>query len=88
MANLNKVLLIGNLTRDPELKYTQGGSAVCEIGIAVNRTYKKADGSKAEETTFVDCEAWGRTGETISQYMSKGRQIFIEGRLKLDTWED
>ena len=88
MANLNKVLLIGNLTRDPELKYTQGGTAVCEIGIAVNRTFKKADGSKAEETTFVDCEAWGRTGETISQYMSKGRQIFIEGRIQTRQWED
>jgi len=79
MANYNKVILVGNLTRDPELKYTQGGSAVCEFGIA--------KGQQREETTFVDCNAWGRTGETINQYMAKGRQIMVEGRLKYDTWE-
>jgi single-strand DNA-binding protein len=87
MANFNKVLLIGNLTRDPELKYTQGGTAVCELGLAVNRSYTRQSGEKVEETCFVDCEAWGRQAETISQYMSKGRPIFIEGRLKYDTWE-
>jgi len=87
MANFNKVMLIGNLTRDPELKYTQGGSAVCEFGIATNRTWKTAQGEQREETTFVDCNAWGRTGETINQYMSKGRPIFIEGRLQYDSWE-
>ncbi|MEN8149858.1 MAG: single-stranded DNA-binding protein [Planctomycetota bacterium] len=87
MANYNKVILVGNLTRDPELKYTQGGSAVCEFGMAVNRTWKDQSGVQREETTFVDCNAWGRTGETINQYMSKGRPIFVEGRLKYDSWE-
>lgn len=88
MANLNKVMLIGNLTRDPELKYTPGQQAVCEVGLAVNRKYRTKDGEDREETTFVDCEAWGKQAEVIKQYMSKGRPIFIEGRLKLDTWED
>jgi single-strand DNA-binding protein len=88
MANLNKVMLIGNLTRDPDLKYTPGNQAVCEIGLAVNRKYRTKDGEDREETTFVDCEAWGKQAEVIKQYMAKGRPIFIEGRLKLDTWED
>ena len=88
MANLNKVMLIGNLTRDPELKYTPGNQAVCEIGLAVNRKYRTKEGEDREETTFVDCEAWGKQAEVIKQYMAKGRPIFIEGRLKLDTWED
>jgi len=88
MANLNKVLLMGRLTRDPESRSTQGGSAVVNFGLAVNRTYTRRDsGEKVEETTFVDCEAWGRSGETIARYMSKGRQIFVEGRLKFDSWE-
>jgi len=87
MANYNKVFLIGNLTRDPELKYTQGGTAVCEFGLATNRTWRTPQGEQREETTFVDCAAWGRTGETINQYMSKGRQIFVEGRLRYDSWE-
>ena len=87
MANYNKVILVGNLTRDPELKYTQGGSSVCEFGIATNRTWKTQQGEQREETTFVDCNAWGKTGETINQYMAKGRQIFVEGRLKYDSWE-
>jgi single-strand DNA-binding protein len=88
MANLNKVMLIGNLTRDPELKYTPGNQAVCEVGLAVNRKYRTKDGEDREETTFVDCEAWGKQAEVIKQYMTKGKPIFIEGRLKLDTWED
>ena len=88
MANLNKVMLIGNLTRDPELKYTPGNQAVCEIGLAVNRKYRTKDGEDREETTFVDCEAWGKQAEVLKQYMTKGKPLFIEGRLKLDTWED
>lgn len=88
MANLNKVLLIGRLTRDPETRTTGSGSTVVSFGLAVNRNYTRRDsGERVEETTFVDVEAWGRTGETIARYMRKGRQIFIEGRLKLDTWE-
>jgi single-strand DNA-binding protein len=88
MANLNKVLLIGRLTRDPETRATGGGSSVVQLGLAVNRTYTRRDSNeRVEETCFVDVEAWGRTGETIARYMKKGRQIFIEGRLKFDTWE-
>jgi single-strand DNA-binding protein len=88
MANLNKVLLIGRLTRDPETRSTGGGTSVVQLGLAVNRTYTRRDsGEKVEETCFVDVEAWGRTGETIARYMKKGRQIFIEGRLKFDSWE-
>lgn len=88
MANLNKVLLIGRLTRDPETRATGGGTSVCSFGLAINRTYTKRDSSeKVEETCFVDVEAWGRTAETIARYMRKGRQIFIEGRLKFDSWE-
>lgn len=88
MANLNKVFLMGNLTRDPEVSYTPKGTAVAKIGLAVNRQWTGEDGEKKEEVTFVDVEAWGRQAETIGQYMSKGRPIFIEGRLKLDSWED
>jgi single-strand DNA-binding protein len=88
MANLNKVLLIGRLTRDPESRTTPSGAAVVSLGLAVNRTYTRRDSNeKVEETCFVDVEAWGRTGETIARYMKKGRQIFIEGRLKFDSWE-
>jgi single-strand DNA-binding protein len=86
MASMNKVLLMGNLTRDPELRYTPGGSAVAEFGIAVNRTYKGQDGSKQEEATFVEITAWGRTAELAKQYLGKGRRVFIEGRLKFDQW--
>jgi single-strand DNA-binding protein len=88
MANLNKVMLIGNLTRDPDLKYTPGNQAVCEIGLAVNRKYRTKEGEDREETTFVDCEAWGKQAEVLKQYMTKGKPLFVEGRLKLDTWED
>jgi len=88
MANLNKVLLIGNLTRDPELRQTPKGTAVAQFGIAVNRTFRGEDGQSREEVTFVDLEAWGKQAETIAKFMTKGRPIFIEGRLKLDQWED
>ena len=88
MANLNKVMLIGRLTRDPETRHTQGGNSVTNFGLAVNRTYRRKDSDEqVEETTFVDIEAWGRTGETFARYMKKGRQAYVEGRLKLDTWE-
>jgi single-strand DNA-binding protein len=86
MASLNKVMLIGNLTRDPELRYTPSGSAVCEFGLAMNRAWKSQDGNKQEETTFVDITAWGKTAEFVNQYLTKGRRIFVEGRLKYDQW--
>lgn len=85
--NLNKVMLAGNLTRDPEVRHTSGNTSVCSFGLAVNRRWKSADGEDKEEVTFVDCSAWGKTGETIAQYFSKGRPIYVEGRLKLDQWE-
>ncbi len=88
MANFNKVLLVGNLTRDPELKHTTSNQAVAQIGLAVNRQFNTKDGEKREETTFVDCEAWGRTAEVMCQYLSKGRPVLVEGRLKLDQWQD
>ena len=87
MANYNKVMLMGNLTRDVELKYTPSNTAVANIGLALNRRYTK-DGETKEETTFVECEAWGRTAEVMNQYLKKGRPVFVEGRLKLDTWQD
>lgn len=86
MANLNKVLLIGRLTRDPELRYTPSGAAVAEFGLAVNRFFKGKDGNRQEDTTFVDITAWGKTAELAQQYLKKGRQVFIEGYLKLDQW--
>ncbi|MSU57691.1 MAG: single-stranded DNA-binding protein [Pedosphaera sp.] len=88
MASFNKVILAGNLTRDPELRYTPKGTAIAKIGLAVNRTWTGEDGVKKEEVSFIDVEAWGRQGEVIAQYMKKGRPLLIEGRLKLDTWED
>jgi single-strand DNA-binding protein len=88
MANFNKVILAGNLTRDPELRYTPKGSAVTEIGMAINRSWKSDTGEMKEEVTFVDVSAYGRTAEVIAQYLRKGRPILIEGRLRLDTWED
>lgn len=88
MANLNRVLLIGNLTRDPELRVTPKGTAICQFGLAVNRTFKDESGGNREETTFIDVEAWGKQGELISKYCTKGRPLFVEGRLKLDQWED
>lgn len=88
MANLNKVMLIGNLTRDPEVKYTPKGQAVAEVGLAINHSYSTASGEKREETVFVDVELWGRQAEVAGEYLKKGRSVFIEGRLKLDTWDD
>lgn len=88
MPNYNKVLLMGNLTRDIELKYTAGNQPVADIGIAVNRRYKTKEGEDKEEVTFVDCEAWGRTAEVMNQYLGKGKPVFLEGRLKLDQWQD
>jgi single-strand DNA-binding protein len=86
-VNYNRVFLGGNLTRDIELKQIGGGQSVANMGLAVNRRYTTGDGEKREETTFVDCEAWGKTAETMAKYLSKGRPVFIEGRLKLDQWE-
>jgi single-strand DNA-binding protein len=88
MAYLNKVFLIGNLTRDPELRVTPKGTAICQFGIAVNRQFKDESGATRDETTFVDVEAWGKQGELVSKYLSKGSPAMVEGRLKLDQWED
>jgi single-strand DNA-binding protein len=88
MASYNKVLLMGNLTRDPQLKYLPSQTAVCEFGVACNRKYKLQSGEQREEVTFVDCSAFAKTAELINQYFSKGKPIFIEGRLKYDQWED
>ncbi|MFM2171616.1 MAG: single-stranded DNA-binding protein [Verrucomicrobiota bacterium] len=88
MANLNKVLLLGNLTRDPELRYTPKGTAVADIAVAINRVWNNEQNQRQEETTFVDITLWGRQAEIAQQYLSKGRGVFIEGRLQMDTWED
>jgi single-strand DNA-binding protein len=89
MANFNKVIIAGNLTRDPELRYTPKGTAVARITLAVNRTFSSSEGGeKKEEVSFVDVDVWGRQAEVISQYMKKGRPLLVEGRLKQDTWED
>ncbi len=88
MANFNKVMLMGNLTRDPEVRYTPKGMAIAIFTLAVNRVWTTESGEKKEEVSFIDVDAFGRTAETIGQYMSKGRPIFIEGRLKLDQWDD
>src|SRR6188474_918661 len=88
MASFNKVILLGNLTRDPEVRYTPKGTAVTELGMAVNRVYTAENGEKREETTFVDVTLWGRTAEIAGEYLRKGRPVFIEGRLQLDTWDD
>jgi single-strand DNA-binding protein len=88
MASFNKVILLGNLTRDPEVRYTPKGTAVADLGIAVNRTYTAENGEKREEVTFVDVTFWGRTAENAGQYLKKGRPVFVEGRLQLDSWDD
>jgi single-strand DNA-binding protein len=88
MPSFNKVILAGNLTRDPELRYTPKGTAVAKIGLAMNRQWKDESGQQKEEVTFVDVDAFGRQAEVISQYLKKGRPILIEGRLKLDQWDD
>ena len=87
MASLNKVLLIGNLTRDPEVRIMSNGRPVCNFGLALNRSYKDSDGNRKEETTFVDIECFGPRAEAVGRFFSKGRAIFVEGRLKLDQWE-
>ena len=86
-ANFNRVILMGNLTRDPEIRYLPSGSAVADFGMAINRKYRTKDGQEGEETCFVDVSAWGRQGEVVAQYVSKGSPLFVEGRLKLDQWE-
>jgi len=88
MASFNKVILLGNLTRDPEVRYTPKGSAVCDLGIAVNRQYTLDSGEKREEVTYVDVVLWSRLAEIAGEYLKKGRPVFIEGRLQLDTWDD
>ncbi len=88
MASFNKVILIGNLTRDPELKYTPKGTAVARLGLAVSRSWKTDTGETREEVAFIDVDAFGRQAEVIGQYMKKGRPMMIEGRLKLDQWDD
>src|SRR5205809_3934033 len=88
MASFNKVILLGNLTRDPEVRYTPKGSAVCDLGIAVNRQYTLDNGEKREEVTFVEVVLWARLAEIAGEYLKKGRPVFIEGRLQLDTWDD
>lgn len=87
MASYNRVILVGNLTRDPELRYVPSGTAVTEVGLAVNDRRKNASGEWVDETTFVDVTLWGRTAEIASEYLNKGSSVLIEGRLKLDTWE-
>jgi single-strand DNA-binding protein len=88
MASFNKVILLGNLTRDPEVRYTPKGTAVADLGLAVNRTYTADNGEKREEVTFVDVTFWGRTAEVAGEYLKKGRPVFVEGRLQLDSWDD
>lgn len=88
MANVNKVMLLGNITRDLEVRYTPKGTALADLGLAVNRLTVNDQGEKREEVTFVDVTLWGRQAELAGQYLSKGRPVFIEGRLQLDTWDD
>lgn len=88
MANLNKVLLMGNLTRDPEMRVTPSGHSICKFSLAINRTWRDRDGNQQNDTTFVDVDSFGKQAEVISKYMTKGRGIFVEGRLRLDQWEN
>ena len=88
MASFNKVILVGNLTRDPELRYTPKGTAIAKIALAVNRNWRSESGEQREEVTFVDVDVFGRTAENVGQYMRKGRPILVEGRLRLDSWDD
>ncbi len=88
MASFNKVILVGNLTRDPELRYTPKGLAIAKVGLAVNRVWTNEAGEKKEEVTFVDVDIFGRTAENLAQYMKKGSPILVEGRLRLDQWDD
>jgi single-strand DNA-binding protein len=88
MPSLNKVMLMGNLTRDPELRVTPKGTAICQFSLAINREFKLESGEKRDEVVFVDVEAWGKAGETVAKYLTKGKPLFVEGRLKLEQWED
>ena len=88
MASFNKIILMGNLTRDPELRYTPKGTAVAKLGLAVNRTWKTETGETKEDVLFIDVEAFSRQAETIGQYLKKGSPILVEGRLRMDTWDD
>ena len=88
MPSLNKVLLMGNLTRDPELRVTPKGTSICQFALAINRQFKMESGESREEVIYVDVEAWGKQGETIAKYCTKGRPLYVEGRLRLDQWED
>jgi len=88
MPSLNKVLLMGNLTRDPELRVTPKGTPVCQFALAINRQFKMESGETREEVIFVDIDAWGKQGETIAKYCTKGKPLYVEGRLRLDQWED
>lgn len=88
MASFNRVILVGNLTRDPELRYTPKGTAVVRLGVAVNRQWKTDSGEAREEVTFVDVDSFGRQAEVIAQYLKKGRPILVEGRLKYESWDD
>lgn len=87
MASFNKVILAGNLTRDPELRMTANNLAICKLGLAVSRVFTTKDGERREDTTFVDIDAFGRQAETLAKYMTKGRPLLVEGRLQLDSWE-
>jgi len=87
MANYNRVILVGNLTRDPQLRYTPSQMAVCDFGIAINRKWKASDGQMKEEVCFVDCTAWGRQAETLQKFVTKGRPLFVEGRLTFRQWD-
>lgn len=87
MASYNKVMLMGNLTRNPEIRFTPSGTAVADLGLAINEDYKNKAGEKVEQTTFVDVVVWGRQAETAAEYLQKGSPVFIEGRLQLDQWE-
>jgi single-strand DNA-binding protein len=88
MANVNKVILVGNLTRNPEVKFTPKGLAVADFGLAVNRSFTAENGEKREEVTFIDITAWGKVAELARQFLTKGRQVYIEGRLQLNSWDD
>lgn len=88
MASFNQIILVGNLTRDPQLRFLPSSMALCDFGLAVNEKYKTKAGEERENVLFVDCVAWGKQGETINQYMKKGSAILVSGKLKLETWED
>jgi len=88
MASLNKVMLIGNLTRDPEVRFTPKGTAVCDMALAVNRRYLSDSGERVEEVTYLDIVLWNKQAELAGQYLAKGRSVFVEGRLQMDSWED